>query len=243
MKIYTPNEIFDELTRNISTFTHTAFAYSYMYYVTYLYRYCKFVESEKITQGDIKKKLGYSPLEKRIDYIVKKDGLLDKIGYTITTKDYPVTYDQDEFGQISFLTIEQLKEESGRHHSLAQRNYRIKYPIKSFHRTGESYNDRILDGTFYQVENTHRIDYSVFDAMMGDTELGVHCFYIYAYIKSRCDIYGAYQCPYSKMIESLNIKSYETFTKYIRRLEEAKFIEVTRVNHPNNRIANLYRVL
>lgn len=240
--IYVPNEIFDDLKDQLNGISHTAFAYAYYYYIDYLYRYSKFSEERK-TQSDIKQALGYSPKEKRVDYIIKKDGILDNMGYTQTTKDYPLSFMYDDNNMIQFKTIEEVKAENGLKSILSQRNYKVKRPIKSFNRTDESYNESILDGTYYEMDRTHKITYKVFEQMMQNDELGVVGFYIYGYFKHKSDIYGSYQCSYERLLDELNVKSNQTLSKYIKNLEQAKYIRVQRINHPQNREANLYTVL
>lgn len=122
--IYLDNRIFGELSKHIENSKHLAFAYSYIYYITYLYRYCKHTASNvQITQEAIKKTLGYSPKNKTVDYIIKKGGLLDTIQYTLTTTDYPLEYGFDENRLLYFNTVSSFKEEFNLSNS---RNYKVK---------------------------------------------------------------------------------------------------------------------
>src|SRR5437763_8036906 len=94
-RIFMPNEIFDDFKSGFDSGVHKAFAYSYYYVVNYLYRYTKYSFGERFTQPEIMEFLGYSASNKKLNYITKKDGLLDQIGYTKTTTDYPVQWNFD----------------------------------------------------------------------------------------------------------------------------------------------------
>ena len=66
-KIFMPNEIFGDLQKNIDNASHIAFAYSYIYFVTWLYRYAKYgMVNELIDQKFIKRILGYNENYKKL---------------------------------------------------------------------------------------------------------------------------------------------------------------------------------
>lgn len=72
-KLYMPNEIFADLKANIKNTPHIAFAYSYIYLVTWMYRYTKhIVGQEVISNSTIKEILGYSAVTRTINYLIKK---------------------------------------------------------------------------------------------------------------------------------------------------------------------------
>lgn len=90
-----PNDIFKLLSskiknKNCSTnIKQVSFAYLYIILVSFLYKYTNFVYIDNgtyIQNTDIKELLGYSKTTKSIDSIIKKNGILDNIGLTITTK-------------------------------------------------------------------------------------------------------------------------------------------------------------
>jgi len=106
-KIFMPNEIFGDLQKNIDNPSHIAFAYSYIYFVTWAYRYAKYgTVNELIDQKFIKKILGYNPTYKNLDYLIKKDGILEQIGYIRTEKDFPIAYSYDEIDGLQFQYID-----------------------------------------------------------------------------------------------------------------------------------------
>lgn len=229
VNIFMPNEIFQDLTC-IDKSTHRAFAYAYYYYTCYLYRYALFNQSDdsKITQKDIKQKLGYNPNEKRIDYIIKKGGVLDTIGYTQTTTDYPLMYVWDEGNEEpQFITINEYKSDLKANDSdvlINDRNYKIKFPVKAFFRTPEDNQNGNLNGTFYQIQNTHRIPYAVFEELMTCKELECAGFYFYAYLKMKCDAFqGNYKRSLYYIGEELGF-SKATTNKYLKALEERSLL-------------------
>ncbi|MCY9738198.1 hypothetical protein M5X17_31385 [Paenibacillus alvei] len=222
--LYLPNEIFADFNENISSSRHVAFAYAYYYYIVYLYRYCEYACNAKImTQSQLKEDLGYSPSQKSLDYIIKKNGLLDRMGYTASTKDYPVSYSIND-SILEFRTISQCATTLNR--GKLHKNLSIKIPIKSFHRTNGSKVEQLLDGTYYEFENTHKVSPATFFDMMKDNdEYGVMAFYIYGYLKWKSDIYrGGYDVTERQLADDLKIDK-GTLKKYLKNMD-GKYIRV-----------------
>jgi hypothetical protein len=162
--------------------------------------------------------MGYSPINKQIDYITKKNGTLDMMGYTKSTTDYPLSVSINEYGQLEFITISQVKEEVMTPYIINDRNYKIKYPVKAFHRSPESEKDMYLDGTFYEVENTHGILYSVFEEIISDENLGVPGFFVYGYLKHCFDIFkNGYQISLERMHREIGFQR-ELLNRVTKRL-------------------------
>jgi hypothetical protein len=225
--VYMPNEIFFDLKLNIPNSSQIAFSYSYIYYITFLYRYCKYIDNNgiKVTQGLIKQFLGYSPKNKKIDYIIKKGGILDNMNYTVTTTDYPLQYLYDRENTLLFENISAYK---GIIKNLNDRNFRIKIPLKSFFRTPLDYEEGNLTGTFYEVENTHRIDYQTFHSIVTDKELGTVAFYLYGYLRHKTNLFPTgYQRSAEKIGRETGL-SERTIRKYINLLESHYLIHVER---------------
>lgn len=225
--IYLPNTIFADLQTYITHSSQTAFAYSYIYYTTYLYRYCKYIDDNgnKVTQEAIKEFLGYSPKNKKLDHIIKKGGILDNIFYTETTTDYPVQFLYDEENLISFDTISNYK---GIISNFNERNFKIKKPIRAFYRTEIDMAYKELTGTFYEVENTHRIDFSAFKHIITSYGLGVIPFYIYGYLTHKNNMFKmGYQRSAKQIGLELNMSD-RTVRNYIDILEQHGLIYVER---------------
>lgn len=247
--IFMPNEIFADLKENIESSQQLPFAYAYYYYVSYLYRYCKLItdNNEKITQGMIKEKLGYAPTYKKIDYIIKKDGILDSIGYTVTTTDYPIEWSLDENKKPIFLTTSEFERRYGYPINPNDRNYKIKYPLKGFIRNSEDSHITENTGTFFDVSKTHRIDYETFEAIISNEQLGVAGFYIYGLLKMKCSIFLiGYQASLGVLNKELGM-SVMTIHKYLKVLEEYGFIRIDHAifkfsNDEADKEANVYNI-
>lgn len=212
--IYMPNEIFEDLRDNIKSAKHVAFAYSYYYYVAYLYRYCEWCKDEYVTQSLIKEALGLSSIEKRVDYIIKKDGVLDTLGYTETTVECPIEWELDVMNSLTFTIT-----------SITENGYKIKCPTKCFFRSKATRGKNLLDGTFYDVYETHKINYEVFEKCMDNDELGVNAFFIYSYIKHKNDLFGSYNITLEQIKDEI-LMSHPTFRKYASVLNDNKLLKI-----------------
>lgn len=224
-----PNEIFTDLKGSISSGKHVAFAYTYYCYIDLLYRYCMYHSDRTMTQAEIKADLGISQTEKRLDYIIKKGGILEQMGYIETITDYPLSWNLDE-GYLQFETQKEYKQKNKLSDItiISQNTTKVKYPVKSFHRTDESRQERLLDGTYYELPWTHEITYENLRSIVSDPELGYMGFYIYGYIKSKNGLAKrGYQISARQAKDELGI-SKNTFLKYAKKLEERKYLLVKR---------------
>jgi hypothetical protein len=216
-----PNEIFDDFKNNIEKTQHIAFSYAYYYFISHLYRHCEY---EGVTQAIIKERLGYNQNEKRLDYLIKKDGVLDSIGYTETTKDFPIGWSLDEDGTVCFNTIQEL--DSSLIPIISEKNFKVKCPLKFFYRTREAQHEKVLDGILYDISSTHRIFYKDFQTCMDNKELGTMAFFIYAWISHKNDIYqGAYTRPSRELSAELGI-SEPTLFKYLDNMQKHKLLNI-----------------
>ncbi|PHF91529.1 hypothetical protein [Bacillus wiedmannii] len=202
-----PNNIFEILSKDEELMSkkapHVAVAYTYIYYITWLYRYAKYgVMSEELTDvKGVKEVLGISPKNKDFNYVIKKNGVLDRLWLT-ETKSFtqaPVEWHWDEINNVfdGFTTYEE--QQNARHPQdikelkimgieVNVKRRQIKYRIFAME-------DREVDGekfygTFYQPEHTHAVPFEVFIECMTNKDLGCTAFYIYAYLYSRCGMNG-----------------------------------------------------
>lgn len=223
-KIYIPNEIFTDLrVLHGKGSSHVAFAYSYYFLISWLYRYAKYGE-KVITVQLIKQMLGYSGNNKDVNYIIKKNGILDQIGYTRSDTDFPIAV---EFisNDVIFTMISELDLEI-QNILMAQRgkNYKIKIPLKGLWRDTESEVTGEYNGAFYQIDYTHEMTMDIFYKCMSDKRLGVHGFYLYGYLKYRCDKFGKYQVSLDRLREEVGI-SKNTVEKYMNNLIKCNLIK------------------
>lgn len=241
-KIFLPNEIFQDLQDSITSPNHCAFAYGYYYLISYLYRYCKYMGEIKFTQEDIKEYLGYSRINMRVNYIIKQGGVLDKMKYTKTTSNFPMRWDLDD-NNLNFFMYSDLNSEFKRLDPI--RNFKIKFPIKAFYRTEEDLEKDSLTGTFYNIKNTHEINIEEFIELI--LQVGVIGFYVYGYLKCMAGLHGGkYGTKFENLCSGLKL-SEVTVKKYLKILENKKFIKIDRFKYSKalkaRRASNRYSII
>ncbi|MER2009590.1 MAG: hypothetical protein ABS939_19320 [Psychrobacillus sp.] len=188
-----PNSIFGDLSSNNSTnIQQVSFAYGYVTIVAFLYKYAHFVDIDYgtyIQNADIKQLLGYNRNTKTIDYIIRKNGVLDTIGLTKTIKDYPIRFVQHPTEKINnvpireFMTINDIGESDINYSTIKSivknRNYTVKEPVFFFECDDDA-------GTLYNYANTHRVTLKELIAFIYSDNLDNIDFLLYCYFKSKC---------------------------------------------------------
>jgi len=226
-KVFMPNEIFEDLQNNMKNGTHIAFAYSFYYLISWLYRYAKYLDTVESVK-DIKKILGYNPNAKTIDYIIKKNGLLDIMEYTSTERDFPIIWHfvDENFEGLSFTMFSEDKELLPPDYlNKITNRFVIKEPIKAFYRTKEDYEEGHKNGTFFEVDNTHLIPFEVFMYCMTNENIGCTGFYLYSFIKMQNQKFkGKYDCPMLTLAENTGLAS-RTMKDYLSQLRQYKLVE------------------
>lgn len=175
-----PNEIFNDLTdSHIKSFRHRAFAYSFYYLSSYLYRNAKYgliplndlysLRLIEMLYGD----------RKPINYITKRGGILDQIEYTSSDNNFPISCDLDN-GLNDFHMYQELNEEEKAYYKVPS-GFICKKPLKAFYRHRE---DLYHTGTFFQFENTHRIDFTIFAKCISSSRYGFEQFYIFSFLSA-----------------------------------------------------------
>jgi hypothetical protein len=220
LTFFIPNEIFDDLKQlKYKSNNHYSFTVCYYVLTSYLY-YVSYYGFKLITNADIKKTLGYHSHDKRIDYIIKNNGLLDLIGYTISTSNYPINTTLDLHNYPEFDLINDYSK-------CTFNKYFVKYPVKGFHRYD-------IQGTFFDVSNTTKIDINIFINII--KILGCSGFLIYLYFKSK----GRIKISYDKLSKILLISNRRLFA-IINELELNKYIKVIHAKcFKGNKDANIY---
>lgn len=222
-KIYMPNEIFQDLkVLHSKGSSHVAFTYSYYFLISWLYRYAKYWDYQ-IDVKMIKRMLGYNENNKKINYIIKKDGFLDEIGYTRTNSNFPVAYEYKD--DLEFTMLSDLdKEVQAEIINQKGRNFKIKVPLKGIWRDSESERNRDWNGTFFQIDYTHEMRMDLFEFCMNDKQLGVNAFYLYGYLKYRCDKYDYYQVSMERLGEEIGM-SRSTVYRYLNKLISNEIVQ------------------
>jgi hypothetical protein len=242
-KIYIHNEIFEELKLlHDKGSSHVAFAYTYYFLICWLYRYAKYGELN-IDVKMIKQIMGYSATYQEINYLIKKNGWLDQNGLTYSDTNYPLVWewkdDELEFTYLSDMDVE-IK---NMYITNKGRNYKIKVPVKALHRNKD---DELLDGTFYDISYTHEVSFDLFVKCVSDKELGCSAFYLYGYLKYRCDKFKEYNSSVERLAKETGM-SKNTVDKYLTSLcrnglVKYKENECKKINGEFNKKANTYIV-
>ncbi|WP_154214030.1 hypothetical protein [Bacillus cereus] len=244
MIVYLPNEVFKDFSSHFTNASKFGFAYSYYTYINFLYKYCLHFDdnNEFVSQRRIKEFLGYNPDNKTVNSIIKDNGVLDSIGYTKSTSEYPVRAIFDEEGNLfDFETASDIRKNIPNKNIISYRGIKVKSPLLAHTR----YEEGVLDGTFYQVEYTHSVDFEVFKSIVQDEDLGCVGFLIYGFIKYQNGIRKGYmQSTYDYMTGVLKM-SRRTIRKYTALLETKGYLAVKRetIADSNRHCPNIYLVI
>jgi hypothetical protein len=235
INIQMPNEIFDDFRKcdKFKSWKHRAFSYCYYYLINYIYRNALYgVNTEEYGRDAT---VGF--LTSRTDpfsYIIKRNGLLDNLGYTESTKDIPVIFYMDndilefEFYDYSILPTGARE---------LNRNFWIKKPVLSFHRM----DDEFLDGTYYDFQSTHLVGVKDFVAITQDESLGYVGLYLYAYLKMMCVRYKEKGFLISNKTLGRFLDCNErTVIRYTKKLEEKGYIESKRTFYKPSKSEKVY---
>lgn len=241
-----PNGLYLDLVENIESTQQVAFAYSYLVLSAFLYKYSHYVDYDNktyIQNKDFKQILGYGANTKSIDCILRKGSILDEIGLTALTNDYPVSsYYLDEkinkVNAIEFTMRQEIKDIENITNDIIKdivknKNYKIKKPLFLF-----QYKDDI--GTLYDYDRTHRIELKEFMEIIYNRDLGTIGLYLYAYIKSKCFGWKNNRKDirlHTIMHESGMCKN--TLYDYLDKLKQKQYIEVEHKGWRNRRIESI----
>ena len=170
-----PNEIYADMKQwldegEIKSPQHQEFIYCFYWIIAYLWGFAKYGEKGFVL-SDIKQMLGYNPNEKRINYIIKQDGLLDQKGYTSTVEDYPVLWNLKDscLSLTMYSEYDELDQELI--NTFKTSKPFVKAPLLSL---GES-----NDGLYWNAENSHIVRGEVFVACMANAQLKCAGVYLY----------------------------------------------------------------
>ena len=235
-------ELFDDLvaTGKLKVNRHRTFAFSYYWLVSYLWKYSKYGYRE-INNQDIKRILGVSPVEKRMDYITKKKGVLDSIGLTETTRNFPINTTITEQDGIVVTTLSDVDDE------IAQdflKNYNSRYeckkPLLQYERDGKA-------GMMFSKDDVLSISVFEFTRCVLCPEIGFDGFYVYAYLKYRVKMLGkqAVNIYYAELEKQIGYK-HRRIRTLVQNLVLAGLIEVkTEIRHEDGKVSqnNTYNTI
>jgi|GEM_PF-2705561 len=220
--------------------SHRTFAFAYNWLVSYLWKYSKYTNQEINTQ-DIKTILGVSPQEKRVNYLIKKDGVLDKVGYTETTRDFPISTDLTGDDGIKITQLSDIdKLLADIYLKKYNSRYTCKKPLLQYHREGK-------EGLMYSKDDTIPISVFEFTRCVLCSEIGVDGFMIYCYLKYRSKMLGYAPVTVfnNEIVDAVGFKE-RKIRELIQNLELAGMIEVNRkVSKKNGAFvkSNTYKII
>lgn len=227
-QVFLPNEIFSNLQGYITNSTDLAYAYSYCYLTQFLYRNCKYFNTKVLLDVNIiKQVLGYSESNRTMNYITKKGGLLDEIGYTESTKDYPLVWELEEMEGLTFTLASEFEKEML---PPIPKMFFLKKPLKAFERTILEKNEagQLVEveekGTFYDVSNSHSVDFEVFMYCMANKKIGTIGFYLYSWLKHKNDMFNGYDVSYEKLSAETGIAK-RTMIQYLDILKGYNMVQ------------------
>lgn len=196
--IYLPNDIFEMLSKDEELnksngqrkSTHVAEAYSYLVLVTYLYRHCKYGWMDDTSMKALQQAIGFNYDYKKFNYVIKKNGVLDRLGLTktISLKDAPVSYEITDGGYVDFAQEQQIMTGELEAYRKSVKNSKVKEPLFALYGKEGEYGH----GTFFgfidsdNIANTHKIDMKVFIECMTNDDLGCSAFYLYSFLSWKC---------------------------------------------------------
>lgn len=224
-KLFMPNEIFEDIQNNIKNSSHISFGYSYVYLCTWLYRYIKYYNVKMFSGDEIKSILGYSKNNKTMNYIMKKDGLLEEMEYLESTKNFPVGWEYEKGEDLSFMMSDEYSDFKDIFPDIPKR-YFIKKPLKGFFRY-KTEGDILYEiiGTFFEIDNTHNVPFEVFLFCMSNSEIGCTGFYLYSFLKCKCDLFkSGYDTSLVNLSKQTKI-SERSLDKYLGLLKSHRMID------------------
>ncbi|WP_144509944.1 hypothetical protein [Bacillus sp. FJAT-22090] len=222
-----PNKIYADMKQwldegELKSPQHQEFLYCFYWVIAYLWGFAKYGE-KGFTMSDIKQILGYNPNEKRVNYIIKQDGLLDQKGYTDTVNDYPVLWHMKDGEDISFTMLSDYDElDRELVNKFKTPKPFVKAPLLSI---GED-----NDGLYWNAENSHIVRGEIVVACMANEKLKCAGIYLYGILLMMRDKNlhfhdtDEFQCSNSTL-EKLTRWSNQKVIKVVKGLVEADLIE------------------
>lgn len=223
-QVYINNSIFPDLlkSQDLKHISRKAYAYCYYCLITYLYINGKY-KKMLLKQSDLKEILGYSPDNRKMDFISKKNGLLDEMGYTETISDFPIRIDTGR------LIVFDMYREAKRKFSLrldVPSNYKVKLPFKAFYQDKKSKDAGLFNGTYYNANDCHVFDIERFIECVSNEQIGCEGFFIVCYIKMIGISLRTGSYSNTKGVRDALGISKKTFEKYINLLAKAGLLDV-----------------
>jgi hypothetical protein len=233
---YLSNQIFSDFDNctEFKTHSHKAYAYTYYYLSSYLYFNTKYgeIELDKLSQTNLRVNVLRTVARGKFSYIVKKDGLLDSLGYTKTSTNYPIEVKIEEGIISDFICLKDYKKLYNISFPNHVPNFKIKIPIKCLYASDD---ETTFDGLQFLKNNVHFIDCSAFILCMDHELLGYNGFYIYGYIRFMSDKFNSGWSASNEKLEKIFGFNIKTIRKYLSVLKEVNLISITKVPYYPNK--------
>lgn len=222
--VYINNSIFPDLLKcqDLKHISRKAYAYCYYCLITYLYLNGKY-HKKQLKQTDLKEILGYSPENRGLDFISKKNGLLDEMGYTETISDFPIRIDTGRL--IVFDMYREVKRKFSLNLHIPS-NYKVKFPLKAFYIDKESKEAGHLNGSYYNANDCQVFDIERFLECVSNEQIGCEGFFIVSYIKMIGISLRTGSYSNTRGVRDALGLSKKTFEKYINLLVKAGLLDV-----------------
>lgn len=271
--LFIPNEIFSDLVEAFNEeveegekakgSSHISFAYAYHYLANYMWRYAKYYTHGKgyhleggnqpINEKMLKRILGFAKGE-QFNYITKNKGLLCEMDYIkkVTDKPYEYLYEEEWLTPQQVKTKKKPKKEtyfrmeSETYVTENHKSWKANMPVKMYNRWNEE-DEADMTGILDDISSTHNIPVSVFIYCMTDPELGVEGFYLYCFLKHKCDLFSSFDCSNKRMVQLTGL-SLSEIKNQLKNLEQRNMITSDHkpycLNRPDDKVtkANTYSV-
>jgi hypothetical protein len=252
--VYLPNDIFDDFRQSqlFRNWQQEAFAYTFYYVISYLYRNClysKVIDIDDLGLGAIKKNI-LNVGSKTFDMIYTKNGLLDQLGYTVTHTDIPIYALLKDDGSLNGFCTYSDFQATTEHKRDIPNNFRFKLPLKALYhvppkdylelekkRKDDIEIDDLLsytDGHFFDVYSSHKIQIECLIACLSNPKLGYKGFYLYGFYRRQSDRFkGGYNASIEQIQNIIPIST-KTLYQYHVELEKMNLITKTVIPHKPN---------
>jgi hypothetical protein len=258
--IQIPNQIFSDLL-NCSLFSNwqqKAFAYTYYYLISFLYRNCIYSKGVNINDYGLEniKKNFLKISSHKLNHIYTKGGILDQLGYTASQHDIPVEVIIENKKLAKILTVKDAQQSHEcdqdslntlNHYCFIPSAFSFKVPLRGLfikppnnYETlyKEKYKDKKImrklekfNGHFFSFANTHKIQIECFIACMSNSRLGYRAFYLYGLHRMLTDKFKNGHNLLIKQIQKEIPISESTLKIFHRELEAMNLIERKIVRH------------
>lgn len=247
-KIFLPNSIFDELKgallnhpKNKSS-KHIPFAYAYVYLTSYLWRYAKFGLLDgtyDYTEDELKRLLTVSGNNKELNYITKRNGVLQELRYIRKVSDWPIVWSYgnsvhnwDNDGSLELTMLSTLKDTwvpaMG---DKSTRNRKVNFPVRGHFELPEDEEENYESGYLIyvgeinneKIKGSHVVDIETFLHCMSIDDLGLEAFYIYHFISWKSQMFEYWNCPQAELPCEMGIKI-DTIKDKLKVLEQYNMI-------------------